>query len=367
MKDYKDCKDYRIVPISMALSVAFLWMICTAFASGAEVCEDEKYRDLAALLSTSDPVTELVALTDFEDDYEETVHSASVDYLEANPQLVQRIRDDLGCQELQWRLEGLSHRVLFAPERRQDVAGLFTEYCLEAIADMLDRTGLVNPYHSISTALEQSSGNSDGSGIRAIIVSDLLREYEARYQFSGTSQKRIEIDLSGRIPVNEVGSYASYLHYSEKTGSWEFTHDRRTVWKCTSSNPYTVLMTPLEETLHIALREHTEKAILETINGQKGQTTLEQVKEIVEQWLAVEEAVVGGLVYKLAPDVVASRIPGLPMQWIQDDLATKARYPKYRLLPQGIAWVERHGLKESIRLFAQDPQGVRSLLSKTPG
>jgi hypothetical protein len=357
----------RIITPALAAVVTILWLTCAAFATETKECEGLKYEDLAELLGPSDPAAAFVALTDFEDDYEEAVHCASVDYLEANPQLVQRIRDDLGCRELQWRLEGLSHRVLYAPEQREDVAGLFTDYCMEAIADTLDRTGLENPYHSISTEMENTPGDTHDHGIRAVVVYDLAREYEARYQFSGSSKKRIEIDLSGRIPLNEVGSYASYLHYSEKTRSWQFTRDRRTVWKCTSTNPYTVLMTPLEETLHIALRQHTEKAILETVEGQAGPLTVEQVKKIVEQWLAVEEAVVGGLVYKLAPDVVVRRIPGLSMQWIRDDLATKSRYQKYRLLPEGIAWVEQHGLKGSIRLYAQDPMAVRARLSKKQG
>ncbi len=359
--------DSKMVSKSVAVIVATMLIGCLAFAAETEECGELKYQDLADLLGPSDPATAFVALTDFEDDYEETLHCASVDYLNANPQLVRRIREDLGCQELQWRLVGLSHRLLYAPEQRKEVAGLFTDYCLDAIADMLGRTGLANPYRSISTVMEETPSDTHDRGVRAIIVNDLAREYEARYQFSGSSKKRIDIDLSGRIPLNEVGSYTSYLHYSEKTRSWQFTRDRRTVWKCASANPYTVLMTPLEETLHIALRKHTEHAILETVDGQEGIPTLEQVEAIVEQWLAVEEAVVGGLVYKLAPDVVVKRIPGLPMQWIRDDLATKARFQKYRLLSEGIAWVENHGLKNSICLYAQDPMAVGAHLSKKPG
>ncbi|WP_319407819.1 hypothetical protein [uncultured Desulfosarcina sp.] len=359
--------DFKMVINPFAAIVASMLIACVAVAAGTDDCGDLKYRDLAGLLGSSVPATEFVALTDFKDDYEKVAHQASIDYLNANPQLVQRIRDDLGCQDVQWRLEGLSHRLLYAPEQRENVAELFTGYCQEAIADLLDRTGLPNPYCSISTVVKELPNDMHDRGVKAVIVNDLAREYEARYQFSGSSDKHIDIDLSGRIPLNEVGSYASYLQYSEKTRSWQFTRDRRTVWKCASANPYTVLMTPLEETLHIALRKHTERAILETIEGQPGVLPLDQVKAIVEEWLAVEEAVVGGLVHKLAPDVVIRRIPDLPVHWIRDDLATKARFQKYRLLPEGIAWVETHGLKGSICLYAQDPMAVRARLSKNPG
>ena len=41
---------------------------------------------------------------------------------------------------------------------------------------------------------------------------------------------------------------------------------------------------------------------------------------MLDEWLAVEEAVVGGLVYVLVPEVVLRRIADLPREWIQADL-----------------------------------------------
>jgi hypothetical protein len=61
-------------------------------------------------------------------------------YLKTNPELVQRIRDDLGSKKIHWRLERLSQRVLYAPETRSEVAELFVEYCHVVIADLLPVT-----------------------------------------------------------------------------------------------------------------------------------------------------------------------------------------------------------------------------------
>lgn len=337
-------------------------MFVASQSPAAQSNECKQYPYLTELLCPSPETAPFVALTDFKQDYEETVYNAGLEYFNTQPELVQRIREDLGSQEVHWRLEEISHRLVYAPEMREAVAGLFTAYCREVIEDLLTRTGLINPYSSISALAEETPLTFKDEGIKAFIVQDLAREYVARYQFSGTAQKRIQINLSGRITVNEVGSYASYLQYSEKTAGWEFIRDRHTVWKSASTNRYSVLMTPLEETVHIALREHTEKAIMGEIVRQDGIPSPEKIQQVVDDWLAVEEAIVGGLVYKLIPDVVIKRIPDLPMAWVLADLETKSRFHKYHLLPKGIEVVESHGLKESIHLYSQDPIAFRALL-----
>jgi len=324
--------------------------------------EYKQYPYLMELLCSSPEATPYIALTDFKQDYEKTVYNAGLEYFNTQPELVQRIREDLGSQEVHWRLEEISHRFVYAPEMREAVAGLFIAYCREVIEDLLARTGLNNPYSSISALAEATPLTFKDEGIKAFIVQDLAQEYVARYRFSGTAQKQIQINLSGRITINEVGSYASYLQYSEKNAGWEFIQDRHTVWKSASANPYSVLMAPLEETMHIALREHTEKAIMKAIVRQDGIPLPEEIQQIVDGWMAVEEAIVGGLVYKLIPDVVIKRIPDLPMAWVLSDLETKSRFHKYHLLPKGIEVVETHGLKESIHLYSQDPIAFRDLL-----
>lgn len=347
----------------VALWIALLTgVFITAFPSAAQTRRERNYQPLTDLLLKSDQTPNFVALTGFEGHFEETVHAASLKYLNGHSELIQRIRDDLGSAEIQWRLESLSHRLLYAPEKRQEVASLFADYCRDAIEDVLARTGLNNPFSNISTPDGEIPNLIGGPGVRAIIVQDLAREYIARYQFSGAARKRIALNLSGRIPVNEVGSYASSLHYSERACAWEFTRDMHTIWKCTSTNPYTALMAPLEETLHIALREHTEKAILKMIEKEGKNLSPADLQKAVDGWLAVEEAIVGGLVYKLVPDVVLTRIPSLSTTWIEDDLETKAQFDKYRLLPRGIALVEQNGIEHSIHLFVRDPAAFRALL-----
>ncbi len=343
--------------------VVLLLMACLAKAAVPEQPKVHRFKNLPKLLHSSGQRGKFTALTEFDDRYEESIHTASIDYLKAHPDLVERIRKDLGSDKVSWQLEGVSHRLIYAPEANEEVGGLFADYCIEAIADMMRLTGLANPYSSISTRMDMEPGDPGAAGIRAIIVRDLAREYVANYRFSGGSAKRIQIGLSGRIEINEVGSYSSYLQYLPETDDWSFTHAHRTLWKIDSANPYTVLMTPLEETLHIVLREHTEKAILAMIRADDAPYPHARVQDLVEEWLAVEEAVVGALVYTVVPEVVLKRIPDLPQEWIEADLSTKDGFEKYRHLRRAIEVVRQQGLRESIEMYSRDPKRFRELLA----
>ncbi len=357
----------RISTIFTQITVITLVLLLAGTASAdisKSPAKDYKYQNLFKSLDASARSTDFIAYTAFKADHEKADHKASLEYLSSHPELIEKIRGDLGSTDIHWQLEKLSSRLLYVPENRQEVAELFTDYCRETIEDVLERTGLTNPYSSISIFDDKAQSETDQLGIKAVIVQDLAREYVARYQFSGNTDKRIEIGLSGRTSINEVGSYSSYIQYSGQNAGWQFSRSRRTFWKSVAKNPYTVLMTPLEETLHIALRSYTEKAIQATLNTIRETPSLQQIQDVVDEWLAVEEAVVGGLVYSLVPDVIIKRIPYLPPEWIQADLDTKAKFDKYRLLPQAIKMVQDYGLKKSIRIYEQDPNTTRTLLEE---
>ncbi|GAB6094984.1 hypothetical protein JCM14469_12360 [Desulfatiferula olefinivorans] len=303
-----------------------------------------------------------IAFTDYDTRHDETLRHAGLTYFNSHPDLVARIQKDLDSRQVNWHLETLSHRLAYAPESRADVADAFTLYCRQAVDELLRLTGHDNPISTISALTDPKPAVSDGRGIRVFIVHDLVREYTAQYLFSGGDDKQVMIDLSGRIPINEVGSYSSFLEYSGETNRWTFSRSPYSIWKSASSNPYTVLMTPLEETLHILLREHTEKAIIAALSRKNGPLGTDELKALMEPFMAVEEAVVGGLAYALIPQVITPRIPDLSPEWITADLTTKAGFHKYRYLGRGIELVAHLGLKESIALYARDPGAVRDLL-----
>ena len=83
---------------------------------------------------------------------------------------------------------------------------------------------------------------------------NLTAEVRARYEFYNDSKKTVAVELTGQYLSGEVGSYSSFLSFTDE-GQMVFTHDRFTIWQNSAQNPYTAFMTPVEETLHIALRK----------------------------------------------------------------------------------------------------------------
>lgn len=345
---------------------AVLWLLLMSGVSFAEQQEPAPYRGLLAALQSAERSTTFIPFTEFVKDPENTDHPACMDYLGKNPGLIDKIRDDLGCEEIQWQLQGIDYRLLYVPEDRPEIAGPFIAYSQAVINDLLARTGLDNPYHSIATHMEREGDLTAGERVRAVIVQDLAREYNARYHFSGTTDKTISIGLSGQSSIDEVGSYSSYLHYDQASGDYRFSRDRLTIWKTGAANPYTVLMTPLEETLHIALRDDTEQAIRRSLKQRNNPVSMEEAKAVVEEWLALEEAVAGGIVHHLAPEIIMARLPDLKEDLIQADLAVKAGYEKYQLLPNAIALLKEIGVASVVEHYRSSPEDLNKLLKNTP-
>jgi len=191
-------------------------------------------------------------------------------------------------------------------------------------------------------------------------VHNLGKEYVATYIFSNKDHKEVAVELTGQIFLGEVGSYSSYISLNEN-GSFEFTRDHYTIWQNSAKNPYTALITPVEETLHILLRQYTERSIQDRIENSAAKT-LKEVEAIVEDWICVEEAIVGGLVYALLPSTVEKYIPDLPDSLIESDIKTKVKFKKYRHLRKGIQIVDQLGYKKSIKMYRDDPMAFRHLL-----
>ena len=85
-----------------------------------------------------------------------------------------------------------------------------------------------------------------------------------------------------------------------------FKRKNYTIWQNSAENPYTALMAPVEETFHIALRDYTERAILEKLQT-RSTHGIAEVNRIVDEWIAVEEAIAGGLVYGLLPEFLSKK------------------------------------------------------------
>ena len=334
-------------------------MTCSSVYCFAEPSID--YTRLIEFIRLENKQQPLYVFNDFEEDFDEASHQATLQYFNNHPGLVQRIKNKLKGEKLRWKLGNLEHRLLFVPESRMEYASLYKNYCRDIIAKLLDKVGFDNPYTSIQIPQQSKPAYHEGNdGITAYIVHNLAREYIGTYIFFNQMGQKVKISLEGKLYTGEVGAYSSTLTISEN-GAVEFVKDNYTVWQNSAVNPYTALMIPAEETLHILLREHTEMGIKNTI--ERGRTeNFEAVERIVEDWMAVEEAIVGGIVHRLLPQILPKYVDNLPPSWIEDDIDVKCRYLKYRYLQKGIMMVEDMGYKKAIKLYTEDPMLFKEVL-----
>lgn len=347
-------KDFIVKGI---LTGALLAATCCTPCYGFEFLGNYSY--LVEFIKLDDKEEPLCVFSDFENYFDEDCHGANLGYFSDQPDLMRRIRKDLGDGEIRWRLGALKGRLLFVPEIREAYATEFENYCNDVIDYVLNKTDLCNPYHKIVT-LHHERPEIPESGVTAFLVHNIAKEFTARYIFSNKGHKKVRIDLRGIVFVGEVGSYTTKISL-QGNGKVEFIRDTYSIWQNSAKNPYTALTVPVEETLHIGLRKHTERAIgeqakIDSVKSIKG------VESIAEDWIAVEEAIVGGMVHALMPFFIRRCVPNLPYSLIQEDTESKGELKQYRHLRKGIEIVKTIGYKRALKMYSNDPMEFKKLL-----
>jgi hypothetical protein len=355
-----------LVKLSLWTLVATTFLIAfQSYELASQTTSQRAYTDLIQFMSMEPKEQPLKPFGRFTPGLDLKSHKDNVDYFKSNPDLMNKIKSDLEGGRITWTLKGQKQRLLFVPEHRPRFKRLYKAYCQDLLDYLSQKTGIANPYDRI-VILEDGPSQLPDNGLTAFIVHNLVRETQSRYSFStNASQKSSELQLRATTTVNRVGSYASSLVGLEN-GNLSFDRDSYTIWQNNAKNPYTSLMVPAEETLHFILRGSTEEGI-QAEHRNTSQKGSDDLQGLADSWLAVEEAVVGGLVYALMPPFLDNVAANLPESAVQHDLKTKMRFSKYRLLERGIEIVKRMGCKRAIEAYRADPTAFKALLEQPHG
>ncbi|MCD6186366.1 MAG: hypothetical protein J7K84_11435 [Deltaproteobacteria bacterium] len=322
------------------------------------------YSRLVELIRLQDIEKPFYVFNNFVDEPEPECLKATLKYLTEHQTFIDKLRADLHSPTLRWEIKKMEHRLLFVPETRKEFVKLYESYCHDVLNFIFKKTNLKNPYKNILT-LDHEVGslfdnNLDPDGITACLVHNLAKEYNASCVFYSQGSSQVKVKIKGRIITGEVGSYTSdiFLH---DDGSVEFIRNNYTIWQNSAENPYTALMVPVEETLHILLRESTENMIKKEILL-NSITNIDDVIPVADGWLAIEEAVVGGIVNELLPSFLERHITNLPSSFIDEDLQLKNRFKKYKYLQKGICVVERIGYVEAINIYRNNTMAFKKMM-----
>jgi len=348
--------SFRISPILFAALTLFSCDQLTLQKPTAD------YSRLIEFIRLEDRSTPIYAFNDFEKRFDRASHKSSLDYFQKRKDLIKKVREELGENRLQWKIDDFEQRLLYVPETREEYADLYEGYCEEVIGFILDTTELDNPFTNIETLGDTKPEIPQENGVAVFLVHNLAREYVETYAFFNENhQKEVKIALRGQIFIGEIGSYSSMLEIDDD-GSVNFTHNRYTIWQNSAELPYNALIVPIEETLHIALRPQTEIAIRRQLSTTEKKSHRD-VEKIVEYWISIEEAIVGGLVDIFFPRVVSRYIAEFPLAEIEKSVHSKFRIKKYRHLQKGIEVVRNMGSKAAIGMYHRNPEKFRDLVA----
>ena len=357
--DWKNFYQKTAFKIATLLFLAISIYSCSLFSPRRPTSD---YSRLVELMRLEDRSTPVYAFNDFVKRFDQAGYNATLAYFNNHNDLIKKIRKDLGGKRLQWKLEDFEQRLLYVPETRPEYATLYENYCHEVIGFILNKTQFDNPYTNIETPEHPKPAIPQDKGVAVFLVHNLAREYVGTYSFFNENHpKKVKISMRGRTFIGEIGSYSSMLEVQDD-GTLKFKRNRYSIWQNSAEMPYNALIVPIEETLHISLRPNTESAIRQQVAALENKSH-QQIEEIVDQWISVEEAIVGGLVNIFFPQVVSRYINDFPHSEIKTAVHAKLSQKRYRYLQKGIEAVRTMGFKTAIKTYRRDPEIFRALVA----
>jgi hypothetical protein len=90
------------------------------------------------------------------------------------------------------------------------------------------------------------------------------------------------------------------------------------------------------------------------------------MEAVVEEWLAIEEAAVGGLVSALLPEILDRILEDNSTGDVMRTLAERHAFDKYRYLDQGIAVVNSIGIQSTIAVYLEQTDHFKAMLASPP-
>jgi hypothetical protein len=366
-----DCKHWqredsmaiRCIIQIITIGICSLALTGQLFAVNKPI-ETPNYSQLLDYIQKEDLSDPLMVFGGIEENFDRQLNLENIAYINANSDLLQQIQSHLSGDHLKWKLKTSFKQLWVVPENRDEYAQLFERYCHDAVAYLLERINRPNPYNAISTLKgplpDLNRLNTDG--ITAYLVHNIADEYTEEYLFfdAENDQSQVKIKLSNREFSGKIGSVTSKLKIGEDN-QFEFIREPYTLWQNSAKNPYNVLIVPIEETLHIILRSATEQAMHEDLTSLKPEK-LHEVNKLIDHWMAVEEAVVGGLVWRIMPELLAHVAQGISGLSLEQTKKERHAHDQYQYLDRGIDLVNRMGVDETMNLYQNSPQKFKTKL-----
>ncbi|MBC2743313.1 MAG: hypothetical protein HGJ93_09765 [Desulfosarcina sp.] len=169
----------------------------------------------------------------------------------------------------------------------------YHRYCRDITDYVFEMNRMDNFYETI-TCPQVSYPPLPKTGIAAFLVHRLAKQYEAVCRFTAESGRSVKFKANGAIFSNHLGAVDLEIEMLEP-GRYGLKRKPFTIWQNDTKNLYTLMSVPVEETLHYYLGTATDREIAAEMEENPPEN-LSTARRLAEEWMAVEESVVGGLV-----------------------------------------------------------------------
>ncbi len=274
-------------------------------------------------------------------------------------EMLDLIRKKIGFEKkVRLSVEDIQVRLMFVPQLQEDHAEAYHRYCRDITDYLFEMNAMDNCYAAITSPNESYPPLSQ-TGISAFLVHRLAKDYRAICRFTAESGRSIKFRASGAIFSNHLGAVDLEIQ-SIAPGQFGLSRKGFTIWQNNTENLYTLMSIPVEETLHYQLGKATDREIAASMKNHSPEN-LSAVQRLAEEWMAVEESVVGGLVNRLLERYCILHQVEIPA-CIPDSGQPLPILHQYRYRDRGIQLVESLGFQEALALYMESPSNFRDQL-----
>ncbi len=263
-------------------------------------------------------------------------------------------------KQVHLKLEEVQVRLMYVPQRPQGPGAAYHRYCHSIIAFLFGMIQTDNFYSTITSPIGSYPPLAD-DGLSAFLVHRLAKDYQAICRFTAESGRSVKYRASGAIFSNHLGAVDLEIEF--------LSHDqvrlkRRpfTIWQNSSSDFYTLMALPVEETLHYYVGRATDKQLAEALCTTPPRNVSE-AQEMAETWIAVEESIVGGLVAQVVRDYCTRHHMAFPPMDVEETRSLTPALHQYKYRRDGMALVREMGFHGALDLYMRDPAAYRDLIA----
>lgn len=274
--------------------------------------------------------------------------------------LLDRLRKKTGFEKkVRLSVEEIQVRLMYVPQLQDGHAAAYRRYCNDITGYIFEMNRMDNFYAAI-TSPRRSCPPISETGRSAFLVHRLAKEYRAVCRFTAESGRSVRFKASGAIFSNHLGAVDLEIQLLAP-GQFGLTRKPFTIWQTHTQNLYTLMSVPVEETLHYYLGAATDREIAKSM-AKDPTKTLSAARDLAEEWMAVEESVVGGLVNRVLARYCAQNQMAIPGFVPGEKRPAVPSLPQYRYRDRGVQLVRNLGLEKAMALYMDSPSHFREQL-----